>query len=108
MFVQIIEMQAPAGKIRELRSLIAGEYLPALQDRVGFIAAHLLEQVDDRDSAQLLIFWDSHASVENANRTGVLAGSTTSIAARIPGLRVQRQSYIVNVSVDITSTAAGV
>lgn len=100
MFVQIVEMNAPVGTLQQLRALIAEEYLPSLQNRRGFLAAHLLEQVDDRDKTKLIIYWDSHASVEDANRTGVLAGSTTSIAARIPGLRVQRQSYIVDLALE--------
>lgn len=98
MFVQIISMVAPAGRIVELRELIATEYLPALTARSGFVSAHLLEQVDDRDATKLIIFWDNQAAVENLNRTGVLAGSTHSIAARMPGIRIERNSYIVKVS----------
>jgi hypothetical protein len=37
---------------------------------------------------------------EDANRTGVLAGSDGSIAARMPGLRIRRQSYIIKVAVE--------
>ena len=98
MYVQILTMQAPAGRIAELRELIGTEYLPALQGRQGFKSAHLLEQVDDRDHTKLIIYWDSQASVENTQRTGVLAGSTTSIVARMPGLKIMRDSYIVKVS----------
>lgn len=98
MFVQIITMIAPSGRIGELRELVATEYLPALTERSGFISAHLLEQVDDRDSTKLVVYWDSQSSVENVNRTGVLAGSTSSIAARMPGLQIERNSYIVKVS----------
>lgn len=106
MYVQILTMQAPAGRIAELRELIGTEYLPALQGRQGFKSAHLLEQVDDRDHTKLIIYWDSQASVENIQRTGVLAGSTTSIVARMPGLRVTRDSYIVKVSTTETPEAA--
>jgi heme-degrading monooxygenase HmoA len=100
MFVQMISMRAPTGEIKSLRSLIAHEYLPAVRARPGFVAAHLLEKVDDRDCAELMIFWDSQSAVEEANRTTALAGSDHSIAARMPGLRIQRQSYIVKVAVD--------
>ena len=100
MFVQIISMRAPFNKITEVRKLISTEYLDAIRDRAGFVSAHLLEQIDDRDQAKLVVFWDSQASLENVNRTGVLAGSDHSIAARIPGLRIQRESYIVNVGVE--------
>ena len=105
MFVQIIDLQVPPGQVKEARRLVADEYLPALQDRNGFISAHLLEQVDDRDYLKLVIYWDEQKSVEEANRTGVLAGSTTSIAARIPGMRVQRQSYITKVFVERQDTS---
>ena len=98
MFVQIIDMTAPIGKIQDLRRLIATDYLPALEHRPGFISGHLLEQVDDRDHAKLIIYWNSHAALEDTNRTGVLSGSTSSIMARLPGLRVQRQSFVVDVS----------
>lgn len=98
MFVQIIEMTSPLGTISQLRKLIAEEYLPSLRDRDGFVSAQFLEQVDDRDKARLIIYWENHNKVEDAHRTGVLAGSNASIAARIPGLRIQRQSYIVSVA----------
>lgn len=100
MYVQVISLQAPLGKIGQLRQLINDEYLPALRTRSGFQGAHLLEQVDNRDNAKLLIFWKDHASSDDTTNTGVLTGSEYSIAARIPGLRIQRQSYIVNVSAE--------
>jgi len=99
MFVQMISMQAPLGKIEDLRKLLLSEYLPALENRPGFITAHLLEQVDDRDSAHLMIYWSNQRALEATETTGVLAGSTTSIVARMPGLRVQRQSYIATMTV---------
>jgi heme-degrading monooxygenase HmoA len=99
MFVQIISLTAPLNHIAQLRELVSNEYLPALRNRPGFVAAHLLEQVDDPDSAQLIVYWDDQRSVEDAVKTGVLAGSTQSIAARMPGLRIQRQSYVVRVAV---------
>lgn len=99
MFVQVVSLQAPMDNITQLRELVAKEYFPALRERPGFVAAHLLEQVDDRDSAQLIIYWDSQAAVENTNRTGVLAGSAQSIAARMPGLKIKRQSYLIRVAI---------
>lgn len=100
MFVQIITMKAPLGKIAQLRDLVSMEYLPAIEERPGFINAHLLEQVDDRDATKLVIYWESQGSFESLARTGVLDGSTHSIAARLPGLQVQRDSYIVIISTD--------
>ncbi len=104
MYVQIITLQAPLGKIAQLRQLINDEYLPALQLRSGFRGAHLLEQVDYRDNAKLIIFWKDHASSDDTSNTGVLTGSEHSIAARIPGLRIQRQSYITNVRAEHAAT----
>ena len=104
MYVQVINLQAPLGKIGQLRQLINDEYLPALRARHGFQGAHLLEQVDYRDNAKLVIFWKDHASSEDTSNTGVLTGSEYSIAARIPGLRIQRQSYIVNVTAERAAT----
>lgn len=99
MFVQIIHMQAPSGEIAKVRQLIEGEYIPAIRNRAGFISAHLLEKIDDRDTAELIVYWDSQADVENFHKTETLMGSTHSIAARIPGMRVQKESYIAKVAV---------
>lgn len=100
MFAQIITMKVPTGNIQELRTLIAEEYLPEVSDRPGFISAGLLEQVDDRDTAQLVIYWKTQQDVERAQQTTGLIGSPYSIAARIPGMRIQRHSYIVKVSTE--------
>lgn len=99
MFIQVIDMQIPIGQLAQLRQLIQEEYLPAIRNRPGFVRADLLEQVDDPNTAKLIIYWNDQASVENTQKTGVLAGSTQSIAARLPGLRLQKQSYIVQVTI---------
>ena len=100
MFAQIITMKVPPGNIERLRALISSEYLSEVRSRPGFVSASLLEQVDDRDSTQLVIYWETQQDVETANQTTGLAGSPYSIAARIPGMRVQRHSYIVKVSTE--------
>lgn len=99
MFIQVIDMQVPLGQLAQLRQLIKEEYLPAIRDRAGFVRADLLEQVDDSNTAKLIIYWSDQSALEDTNKTGVLAGSTQSIAARLPGLRLQKQSYIVQVTV---------
>jgi hypothetical protein len=99
MFVQMISMDVPIGRINDLRKLLYDTYIPAIQRRPGFISAHLLEQIDDDNYANLLIYWDNQKSVE-ADETGVLMGSPASIAARLPGLHVRRQSYIVRRSIE--------
>ena len=98
MFAQMINMVVPPGRSKELCNMLFDEYLPALRERPGFISAQLLEQIDDRNVVFLLIYWESQRSVED-EKTGVLVGSPHSIAARLPGLKVKRQSYIVEHSV---------
>lgn len=100
MFVQVITLKAPENQIKQLRELVADEYLPAIRQRPGFLSASLLEQIDDPDCAKLVIYWSNQQAVEDTSQTGVLAGSTQSIAARMPGLRIQRQSYVARVTID--------
>lgn len=101
MFAQIITMKVPPGRIQDLRTLIAEEYLPEVTNRAGFVSACLLEQVDDRETTQLVIYWKTQQDVENASQTTGLAGTPHSIASRIPGMRIQRHSYIVKVSTEV-------
>lgn len=100
MYVQIITLQAPIGKIDELRTILKDEFLPAVRQAPGFIAANLLEQVDDRDSAKLIMYWQDQKSLENAHNTGLLLSTDTGMVAKLPGLRVQRQSYIMQASTE--------
>lgn len=100
MYVQIISMQAPMGKGEDLRAFIADEYLPAINGAAGFVSANFLEQVDDRDAAKLVVFWENQKSVENAHSTGLLLGTDSGIAIKIPGIRVQRQSYLMQASTE--------
>lgn len=81
----------------ELREKIESEYLPIVSSRPGFVAAYFLEQVDDEDAAEMIQFWDSHASAEAFTRTGSLAASIQALAVLMPGLHIQRQGYIVRV-----------
>jgi heme-degrading monooxygenase HmoA len=99
MYAQVTYIRVASGQIGELRHLIEKEYLPVVSHRPGFIAAHLLEQVDDPERTQLVTFWDSQAAFENARHTMTLQGSEQSIAARMQGLRIERQGYIVRVGV---------
>jgi hypothetical protein len=105
MYAQITLMRAPIGKIAELRRLIEDEYLPVVRTRPGFQAAFFLEQVDDRDTAQLVQLWDNQAAIENFHKTGLLQGSDQSIAARLPGIRIQRQGYVVRVTMTASEHA---
>jgi heme-degrading monooxygenase HmoA len=81
----------------QMRRLIEQDYLPAIRHRPGFVAGYLLEQVDDPESAILVVQWESHEAVENFNRTGSLEASVQALVARMPGVRVQREGFIVRV-----------
>jgi quinol monooxygenase YgiN len=70
------------------------------------VAGYLLEQVDDPESAILIVQWENHESVENFNRTGSLEASVQTLAARMPGVRVQREGFVMRVRVE--REAAGV
>lgn len=105
-YIQVIDMQVPEGQLNQLRQLVQDEYLVAIRDRSGFVRADLLEQVDDLNAVKLIIYWSDQRALENLHKTGVLAGSTQSIAARMQGLRIRKQSYIVKVSVDKNDTIA--
>jgi hypothetical protein len=108
MYSQVTIFHVPLGGMAELRRLIQEEYLPAIYTRPGFIGAYLLEQVDDPDTAQMVQFWDNHASVESLSRTGLLESSVQMLAARLPGLRMVRQGYVVRLATSGVSEAASV
>lgn len=97
MYAQRTRLRVPQARMKDLRALIQNEYLPVLSRRPGFIAAYLLEQVDDQDAAEMIQLWDSHAAAEAFTRTGSLAATLESLSRSIPGLRVQREGYIVRV-----------
>lgn len=99
MYAQRTRIRVPAGKIAQLRQMIESDYLPVVSRRPGFISAYLLEQVDDEDEAELVVFWGTHADAESFTRTGLLASSIQALAAHLPGLQMQRQGYIVRVSI---------
>jgi len=100
MYVQEITLFAPQGKMADLRAMIEQEYLPAVRQNKGFVHGYLLEQIDAPDTAKLTEFWDSQSDLENVRKTQLLTGSTQSLAANLPGLRIQQQGYIVQVSTE--------
>jgi quinol monooxygenase YgiN len=100
MYVQIISIKAPLGQVNQLRAFVDEEFIPSIKLANGFISANMLEQVDDRDSVKLIVYWESQKAVENANSTGLLLGSDSSLTARLPGVRIQRQSYIMQASTE--------
>eukprot|EP01025_Chloroclados_australasicus_P066829 TRINITY_DN92300_c0_g1_i1.p1 TRINITY_DN92300_c0_g1~~TRINITY_DN92300_c0_g1_i1.p1 ORF type:complete len:103 (-),score=6.11 TRINITY_DN92300_c0_g1_i1:63-371(-) len=80
-----------------LRNLVQNQYLKHVQEREGFVKAHLLEAIDDPHFAQLITYWDSQRAIENARKTGSLKQTVQSLASHMPGVRIQRQGYIVTV-----------
>lgn len=111
MYAQKTIIRAPLGMNEELRQVIAQKYLPVVRSRPGFMAAYLLEQVDDTDTCELIQFWDNQAALENFHRTGMLQASIQSIAAELPGVRLERQGYVVRVALGelpIEEAVAGV
>lgn len=98
MYAQKTVIHAPMGKIMELREMIAQKYLPVVRSRPGFMAAYLLEQVDDSDKCELILFWDNQAALENFQKTGMLKASLQSLALDMPGIRLERQGYMIRVA----------
>jgi quinol monooxygenase YgiN len=98
MYAQKTIIHAPMGRIAELRQVIAQRYLPVVRARPGFMAAYLLEQIDDPDACELIQFWDNQASLETFQRTGMLQASVQSIAVDLPGIRIERQGYVIRVA----------
>lgn len=97
MYAQVTQLTVAIGKMDELRNVIKNEYLPNLQDREGFVMAHFLEAIDDPESAQLITYWDSQRAIEAARSTGSLQNTVQALASHMPGIRIQRQGYIMTV-----------
>ncbi len=102
MYAQVTYLQIPNEQMNRLRDILETRYLPVVRQRPGFKAGYLLEQIDDANCAQLVLFWDNQQAVENFNRTGMLQASIHALAAEIPELEVYRQGYAVKVSVRAT------
>lgn len=108
MYAQVTFIRVPMNKINELRQVIESHYLPNVRCRPGFLAAYLLEQIDDPDCAQLVQFWNSQADVENFHRTGLLEASIQGIAAYLPDVQIKREGYVVRTAVRGAAVAEAV
>jgi heme-degrading monooxygenase HmoA len=95
MYAQITRIRVPMNKMAELREVIETEYLPVVRGRPGFLAGYLLEQVDDADSGQLVLFWESQSAAENFTRTGLLQASLYGLSTEIPGIDLRREGFVV-------------
>lgn len=107
MYSQITHLQVPIGRLDDLRQFIYADYFPRLHELDGFIAAYLLEQIDDPTQAQIVQLWADHASIESARRTEPLDVTIERVAASIRGLRIQRQGYIIRVKTRETDSVPG-
>ncbi len=108
MYAQVTFLQVPLNQMPLLRDLIETRYLPVVMQRAGFKAGYLLEQIDDPERAELVLFWDNHASVESFNRTGMLQASLHALTAEMPDLIVHRQGYAVRLAVRALPEVAAV
>lgn len=97
MYAQMIDLQVPLEQMGALRQLIDEIYLPVAKQRAGFVAGYLLERVDDDTRAHLVLLWTDYAAYEQHRKTTLLSGSEQSIAARMQGLRMERQECIISV-----------
>jgi quinol monooxygenase YgiN len=97
MYAQATTLRVPLGTMPQMRRVIEQDYLPRVRCRPGFVSAQFLEQIDDPESALLIICWENQAAVENFSRTNHLEASVQALAVRVPGVRVQRQGYLVSV-----------
>jgi len=62
--------------------------------------AHLLEAIDDPHTAQIITYWDSQRAIEKERGTGSLEQTVQVLASHMPGVRIQRQGYIVTVNTE--------
>lgn len=98
MYAQVTFINVPMNQMPRLRDILETRYLPIVRQRPGFKAGYLLEQIDDADTAQLVLFWENHAAVENFNRTGSLLASLEGLMVEMPAIQVRRQGYVVQLS----------
>lgn len=100
MYAQVTVLGVPIGQMDALRDLIQNQYLPEVQNREGFVMAHLLEAIDDPETAQIITYWDSQKAIEAARKTGSLNNTVQALAIYMPGVRIQRQGYIVTLKIE--------
>ncbi|MBA3867746.1 MAG: hypothetical protein H0X30_01180 [Anaerolineae bacterium] len=108
MYAQVTFLQVPIDQMPVLRDLIETRYLPIVRQRAGFKAGYLLEQIDDPETSQLVLFWDEQAAVESFNRTGMLQASLHALTAEMPDLMVHREGYAVRLAVRALPETAAV
>lgn len=105
MYAQVTELTVPIGQLDSLRNLINSEYFKYVQEREGFVMAHLLEAIDDPERAQIVTYWDSQNAIENARKTGSLKQTVQVLSSYMPQVRMLRQGYIVTVNTELNKVS---
>ena len=106
MYAQKTSIRVPLGTMEQMRGIIQRDYLPKIRLRPGFVSAFFMEQVDDIDRAELVILWENQAALEKFNSTGMLEASIQGLAARLPGIQVHREGYMLSVTIGAPAQAA--
>ncbi len=89
--------------MEHMREIVQRSYLPKVRTRPGFVSAFFLEQVDDPDRAELIVLWEDQAALERFNSTGMLEASVHGLGARLPGVQIQREGYLVSMLIGVQS-----
>ena len=96
MYAQKTSIRVPLENMDRMREIVQRKYLPQIRTRPGFVSAFFLEQVDDPDRAELVVLWENQAALERFNSTGTLEASAHGLGARLPGVQIQRDGYLVS------------
>ncbi len=104
MYAQVTKIRVGLDKMTSFRAFLNQTYLPELRQRAGYIGAMLLEQIDDRDSAQLIVIWKNQQAVEAFTATGSLSSGVQALTNALAGGQFQRESYIVTEQHGLTVT----
>ena len=99
MYAQVTFLHVPTEQMPVLRDLLETRYLPVVKQRPGFKAGYFMEQLDDPETAQLVLFWNDQAAVESFHRTGMLQASLFALTSELPDLTVHREGYAVRMAV---------
>lgn len=100
MYAQMTHLLIPLGKQKEVREFVKNHYFKNIQDREGFVMAHLLEAIDDPLVIQIITYWQNQQTLEDARKTGSLQQTVQLLAVHVPDVRIQRQAYLVTASVE--------
>jgi heme-degrading monooxygenase HmoA len=94
MFVHVTSFHVSTGQIGRLRDRIAAGYLSLVRKQPGFVRGYFLEKVDDPETAQLIMVWESQATLESFRSSELMDAINKMLYANLPGLRMQGESYI--------------